>query len=150
MYKFRFFLNFDKEEQWLEQMAKKGYHLKKATFGYQFDQGKPANTVIRTDFRKFKKKEDFIDYCTLFADSGWKHRYVSKSCGVQYFKKIDDTAENEIFSDANSKASRYKRYANMFIGLAISYVPLLIVFYLTDIIDLQAFINPKSLYYTPG
>ena len=117
--------------------------------GYQFQRGKPEAETIKIDFRKFRKREDFIDYCTLFEDSGWKHLAGTKSSGIQYFKRIDDTAGNDIFSDNNSKATRYKRYANMFFELAISYLPLLVVFYLADIIDFNAFVNPKELYFTP-
>ena len=96
--------------------------------GYQFQRGKPEAETIKIDFRKFRKREDFIDYCTLFEDSGWKHLAGTKSSGIQYFKRIDDTAGDDIFSDNNSKATRYKRYANMFFELAISYLPLLVYF----------------------
>ncbi|WP_107839417.1 DUF2812 domain-containing protein [Metasolibacillus meyeri] len=150
MYKFKFFINFEKEEQWLEQMASNGYHLQNTFFGYQFKREKAETATIKIDFRKFKKKEDFIDYCTMFEDSGWQHIAGSKSSGMQYFKKTGDTAGDDIFSDNNSKAARYKRYANMSFELAMSFLPLLVVFYLTDIVDFKAFINPKELYFTPG
>lgn len=150
MYKFKFFLDFEKEEKWLEQMANEGYHLQNTFMGYQFQRGNPEATTIKIDFRRFGKKEDFIDYYTMFEDSGWKHLAGSKNSGMQYFKKIEDTVGDEIFSDNNSKAARYKRYANMCFELAMSFLPLLVVFYLTDIIDFKALINPKELYFTPG
>ncbi|MFS0646480.1 DUF2812 domain-containing protein [Siminovitchia sp. 179-K 8D1 HS] len=150
MYKFKFFIDFEKEEKWLEQMANDGYHLQNILFGYQFQKGVPETATIKMDFRKFNKKEDFIDYCTMFEDSGWKHLAGTKSSGFQYFKKIDDTAGDEIFSDNHSKAARYKRVANMFFESAISFIPLLVVFYLTDIMNFKALINPKELYFTPG
>lgn len=150
MYKFKFFIDFEKEEQWLEQMAYDGYHLKSTFLGYQFQRGKSEDATIKIDFRKFKNKEDYIDYCTMFEDSGWKHLAGSKRSGLQYFKKMDGAVVDEIFSDENSKASRYKRYASMFFELAISYLPILVVFYMTDIIDLKALIHPKELYLTPG
>ena len=150
MYKFKFFINFDKEAQWLEQMAHDGYHLKSTFLGYQFQRGEPEAATIKIDFRTFKKKEDFIDYCTMFEDSGWKHLTGTKSSGIQYFKKIDESAADDIFSDKYSKAGRYKRYANKFFELAISYLPLLVILYLTGIVDFKAFINPKELYLTPG
>lgn len=116
MHKYKFFIDFEKEEQWLQQMAKDGYHLKNTLFGYQFQRGKPEEAIIKIDFRKFKKKDDFIDYCTLFEDSGWQHLAGTKNSGIQYFKKIDATAGDEIFSDDNSKATRYKRYAIHFLN----------------------------------
>ena len=149
MFKFKIFLDFDKEEKWLEDMASNGYHLNKASFGYHFSEGKPEEITIKIDYRPFKHKEDFLDYRMMFEDSGWKHIAGTKNSGIQYFKKNSKT-EDDIFSDQHSKAARYKRYANMSFQLAISYLPLLVVFYLTDIIDFNAFINPKELYYTPG
>ena|SRR5690625_1739587 len=149
MFKFKIFLDFDKEEKWLEDMAGNGYHLNKASFGYHFLEGKPEEITIKIDYRPFKHKEDFLDYRMMFEDSGWKHIAGTKNSGIQYFKK-DSKTEDDIFSDHHSKAARYKRYANMSFQLAISYLPLLVVFYLTDIIDFNAFINPKELYYTPG
>ena len=150
MYKLKFFIDFEKEEQWLEQMAKEGYHLQNTFLGYYFQKGEPEKATIKIDFRMFKKKEDFIDYCTMFEDGGWKHLAGTKSSGVQYFKKMDDTVGDEIFSDNHSKAARYKRLANMFFELAISYLPLLVVFYLIDIIDFKALTNPQEFYFTPG
>ena len=150
MRKFKFFIDFEKEEKWLEEMAKKGYHLQNTTFGYKFIEGKSEQATIKIDFRKFKRNADFVDYCTMFADSGWKHLTGSKGSGIQYFKKTNDSIGDEIFSDHHSKAARYKRYSDMFISLAVSYLPLFIIFYLTDIVDFDAFINPKELYFTPG
>ena len=102
--------------------------------GYQFKKGNPETATIKIDFRRFRRKEDFIDYCTLLEDSGWKHLAGSKNSGMQYFKKLDDSAGDEIFSDTNSKAARYKRYANMCYESSMSFIPLLLIFYLSDTI----------------
>ena len=59
MYKFRFFIDFEKEEQWLETMASDGYHLKNTFIGYQFQRGKPEAATIKIDFRKFRNKRRF-------------------------------------------------------------------------------------------
>ena len=150
MYRLKFFLDFQKEEKWLETMANKGYHLQKTFMGYHFQRGNPKTETIKIDFRKFTEREDFIDYCTLFEDSGWKHLAGSKSSGMQYFKKVEDSAGDDIFSDPNSKAARYKRYAKMCNELVLSFIPILIIFYYSDVINLQGFINPKELYFTPG
>lgn len=150
MHKFKFFIDFEKEERWLEELAEQGWHLKGTFLGYQFKKGEPNSKPIKIDFRKFKRKADFIDYCTLFEDSGWKHLAGSRNSGVQYFMKMDETGAGDIFSDADSKAARYKRYAAASFELAMSFLPLLIVFCLTDLVDFDAFLNPKELYLTPG
>lgn len=97
MYKLKFFIDFEKEEQWLEQMANEGYHLQNKFFGYHFRKGEPEKATIKIDFRMFKKKEDFIDYCTMFEDGGWKHLAGTKSSGVQYFKKWTILLEMRFF-----------------------------------------------------
>ncbi|MEK3934694.1 DUF2812 domain-containing protein [Sporosarcina sp. FSL W7-1349] len=150
MYRMRFFIDFEKEEKWLEQMAKEGNHLQGTFCGYQFQKGEPEESTIKIDFRRFQKKEDFTDYCTMFEDSGWQHLAGTKNSGIQYFKKTRNDAGDEIFSDTLSKAARYKRYANMCFETAISYLPLLLVFYWSGVIDLKAFVDPKELYFTPG
>lgn len=47
MYKLKFFIDFEKEEQWLEQMANDGYHLQDTFFGYHFQKGKPETATIK-------------------------------------------------------------------------------------------------------
>lgn len=150
MYKFRIFVDFDKEENWLEQMARNGYHLKSTVFGYRFESASPEDATIKIDYRTFKSKTDFVDYCAMFEDSGWKHLAGTKNSGHQYFQRKHEAAGEDIFSDDESKASRYKRFADVSLKFAMSFVPLLFIFYVTDAIDFTAFINPKALYYTPG
>lgn len=150
MRKFKFFIDFNKEEKWLEDMAKKGYELEGKSLGYNFRYAEPEDAVIRIDYRTFKKQENFIDYCTLFEDSGWKHIAGSKSSGTQYFKKIKEDSEDDIFSDSISKAGKYKRLSKMFINMAICYLPILMALSSTDAYKIRAIFNPKLLYLTPG
>jgi hypothetical protein len=150
MKKFKFFIDFDKEEKWLEEMAQQGYQLESHSIGYKFRQAQPEDAVIRIDYRKFKKQEDFIDYCTLFEDSGWKHIAGTKNSGTQYFKKLDKDSEEDIFSDKQSKAAKFKRLSEMFVQIAICYLPLFVALISTDVINSAAFFNPKLLYLTQG
>jgi len=148
--KFRIFINFQKEEKWLEQMALQGWLLIKQSVFYTFIPAPPQQTNIKIDYRLFAKKQDFIDYITLFEDSGWKHISGTKMSGNQYFIQVDNNNE-DIFSDSMSRAGRYKRAANMMLCGAILFLPLVIVaiqqgtFFRFDVI-----IDPKLLYYTPG
>jgi len=146
---FKCFLNFDKEEKWLHEMAMKGYELFSVGFGYDFREGAPENSIIRIDYRTFSRKSDYIDYCTLFEDSGWKHVAGSRNTGAQYFKKVGESATEDIFSDEGSKAGRYKRLADMWLVLGVVYLPLFVSFVTNGSIHIEAFSNPKMLYYTP-
>ncbi len=104
MKKFRFYLDFEKEEKWLNQMLKQG----------------------------------------------WEHVSGSKYSGTQYFKRVNENGDTDIFSDTSSKAARYKRLSNMWLTTAISYFPIFIALILTKAINITAFLNPRELYYTPG
>lgn len=150
MRKFKFFTSFEKEEQWLNVMAKQGFHLTNKSTSYEFEHGKTDNTVIKIDYRKFKKQEDFEDYCALFEDSGWNHISGTKRSGYQYFKKANVDGNEDIFSDVDSKAGRYKRLSEMWISLVSILTPVFVVLLLTNSIDGAALLNPKLLYYTPG
>ncbi|MCS7460599.1 DUF2812 domain-containing protein [Paenibacillus doosanensis] len=151
MRKYKFFTNFDEEEHWLNDMARQGWRFaRKTPFGYEFESAKPENAVIKIDYRSFKKQRDFEDYCALFEDSGWEHIAGTKSTGHQYFKKIGCQGREDIFSDGDSKAGRYKRLSDMWAALACSFVPLLAVLISTGAIDPGVLLDLKALYYTPG
>ncbi|WP_346816712.1 DUF2812 domain-containing protein [Clostridium septicum] len=151
MKKFKCFTNFIKEEKWLNEMANEGYRLKNVSFGYTFEKSKPENSIIKIDYRKFKTKDDFIDYCTLFEDSGWEHIVGTMYSGIQYFKKVNTSSSYEdIFSDNLSKAAVYKRLSLMWFNLAISYIVVFLPLLYAGYIDISALIKPKNLYYTPG
>lgn len=150
MRKFKFFIDYDKEEKWLNSMAKRGYELKKVSFGYKFSSSTPQECNIKIDCREFKNKKDFVDYCTLFEDSGWKHICGNKYSGTQYFKKVDANGYDDIFSDRMSKSERYKRLSNMWMKTAITCLCIILALGAVGVVNLKAFINPKLLYLTPG
>ncbi|MDM5426430.1 DUF2812 domain-containing protein [Bacillus mycoides] len=150
MWRLKFFLDFEKEEKWLEEMAWKGYQLKSNTFGYKFRIAEPEDATIKIDHRIFNRRKDFINYCTLFEDSGWKHIAGNWWSGTQYFKKVDEESEDDIFSDQMSRAGKYKRLSKTFLELAICYLPLLILFMFNNTVNIGAIINPRELYFTPG
>ncbi len=150
MRKFRLFTDYNKEEKWLNEMYKKGYELENISFGYKFYSIEPENATVRIDYRIFKNKEDFIDYCTLFEDSGLKHLAGNKNSGVQYFKKINKNSEEDIFSDDISKAARYKRLSDHSMMFALCFFVLSVSLISNGSINVNLILNPKLLYYTPG
>lgn len=150
MRQIKFFIDFEKEEQWLNGMAKRGFALAGKSIAYVFDRAEPEDAVIKIDFRQFKSRADFEDYLALFEDSGWKHVAGSKSSGSQYFRKIDETVSDDIFSDADSRAGRYQRLSRMWFSLACCYIPIFAAMVSTGLVDTTAFTDPKALYYTPG
>jgi len=150
MEKVRLFLDFHKEEKWLESMSEQGWQLKKQGFMYTFQSTPPQRTNIKIDYRHFKSQQDFLDYCSLFEDSGWQHISGTKYSGNQYFKQISDDSHDDIFSDDMSRAGRYKRLANMMLSLFIMFTPFIIISIQQGTFGLEVFTNPRGLYLTPG
>ncbi len=170
MKKYRIFINIDKEETWINHIIAQGYRLKRASsFGmYEFERYPAINRdasasesnidsenpedekflpLVRMDFRTFSKKQDFIDYLTLFEDAGWRHVSGSKSEGNQYFERMRPDCQEEIFSDSASRAGRYRRICEMWMALFAVYLPMLIIYLNAPPLAISSW---KDLFYTPG
>ena len=146
MQKFKLFLRFDREEKWLEHMAKQGWMLFGKSLFYDFRPVTPGEKTIRIDYREFKSAKDFSDYCALFEDSGWQHIAGTKSSGAQYFLKIKDDSTEDIFSDVLSRAGRYKRLSGAWFSTAVLFAPFLTV----SKINAGTLFAPREWYLTPG
>jgi hypothetical protein len=93
-----------KREHWFEEMASKGWHLRKGPICYLFEHGEPAQVRYRFDYHPNRK--DMDDYLALFRDSGWER--VMARGGWQYFRTTNPDAP-EIFTDAASRIAKYQR-----------------------------------------
>jgi len=150
--KIKYFPNFQNEERWLEHMAAQGYKLTRhnslLTLVYRFVSASPEQVSIKIDYRTFKSQIDFQDYCSLFEDSGWFHVAGTKDSGNQYFRRVNANSNEDIFSNATSRAERYKRLSNNALGLCFFFVPLIYVGFM--LLNLEGFLNPQGLWFTPG
>lgn len=148
-----FGVNFKREEAWIEKLTNQGYRLTSVSlFRYEF---KPCESEekapkVKIDFRTFQKEEDFVDYLTMFEDSGWRHIAGTKSNGVQYFEQMDVNSSEDIFSDIESKAGRYRRMSKLWLSFFYAYFPILVLFSIMGIFDFGKMLHLKELYYTPG
>lgn len=145
MKKFKLFIDMKKEEQYLKEMAEKGWGLVKysAYNRYTFEKIHPESLSYRIDYQMFKKKGDYTDYLTLFEDSGWKHISGSQSSGFHFFLPENDNNQDlDIFSDSQSSRERYKRLYNQ----ATIWLALMIVYF---ILLQPSFENISSWYLAP-
>ncbi|MFS7004651.1 DUF2812 domain-containing protein [Carnobacterium maltaromaticum] len=145
MKKFKLFIDMKKEEQYLKEMAEKGWGLVKysAYNRYTFEKIHPESLSYRIDYQMFKKKGDYTDYLTLFEDSGWKHISGNQSSGFHFFLPENDNNQDlDIFSDSQSSRARYKRLYNQ----ATLWVALMIVYF---ILLQPSFENISSWYLAP-
>lgn len=132
MKKLKLFIDVEKEEKYLEEMAENGYVMKNYNCVgiYTFDKTEPVNLNYRIDYRIFKNKTDFEQYRTLFEDAGWKHISGTYFSGAQFFlPESKDMKLKDIFSSAESKAEIYKRFLSQScVGFALMVIYIMLVF----------------------
>lgn len=150
MHKLKIFLSFDKEEAWLTAMLHDGWLLSKAGFGYTFEPLPTAapNGLIKIDYQNSMAASEFANYVSLFADCGWKHLCKGQFGGAHYFLKPDPHADEDIFSDGPSRASRYKKISWVWVSLFCAYFVLCITFMRNY--DWSSLASPRLWFYTPG
>jgi len=107
-------------EQWLQDMARQGLHLRKARlFGllFGFEHGAPADVAYRWDFPGIKSGADYVQ---LFLDAGWEPivEVVGWHC---WCKPVTAGRAPEIFTDADSMLRKYTR--NLYLMSALTIPP---------------------------
>ena len=112
---------YEEEEQYLNDMAKKGYFLEKITLPgiYSFRKDDPADMIYRIDFNP-QKKEDRDSYLQMFKDYGWE--YLQDLNDFSYFCKLNEGADDEIFNDNQSRIDMMERITRR------KMLPILVIF----------------------
>lgn len=109
---YRFFIDYEKEEQWVNEMADRGWNLKKNVVGYfVFEKGTPGQYIYRNEFvnRKSKDYFEFLDTMNIEC--------VYRFGGWAYYRKPKSEGTFELFSDTTSKISYLKSMNRIFILL---------------------------------
>lgn len=115
------FLDYEKEENWLNNMCKQGYALSKITNNhYYFETCEPGKFSYRIEFLKeatIQEKDTYLDFMNemeierIAAINRW-----------QYFRRKAILGEFTIYSDIQSKIEHYQRINFIWYILAISFV----------------------------
>jgi hypothetical protein len=151
---FKIFVDVDKEEAYLRVMAQKGQQLVRYTsYGvYIFRAAESASLNYRVDYRIFTSKEQFEEYLTLFADAGWEHVCGNWQSGSQYFLPRPGRGQTEdIFSDEESRAARYKRFGLFSLFSALGFCIYVVALPLIGInVFSWASVDFHDWYLTPG
>lgn len=108
--KFRFYIDHEHEEQWVNTMAETGWYLKKFwPFVYLFEEGKPGEYIYRNEMVVNRKKDYFEFLETINVER-------VHSFGVwTYFRKKRETGPFEIFSSPSDKIKYLNRINTLFI-----------------------------------
>ncbi|QBK25073.1 DUF2812 domain-containing protein [Ureibacillus thermophilus] len=109
--KYRIFLDYDKEEKWVNDMAKEGWHLEKFSVGrFVFVKGEPGAFIYRNEYLGNLSEEEKVEYFALLQDSG--ATIVHESFNWIYVKKPVNEGPFELYTDASSKIDYYNRLLN--------------------------------------
>lgn len=110
----------EKEEKWLEQMARLGWHLKSvAPFFYEFHKGIPRQVTYRLDYKGTWDK-DYPEYRAIFEESNWE--LVTTMSNWHYFRiETKNVMIPEIYNSNRAKSQKYRR---LLAGL----LPVLVIF----------------------
>ncbi len=107
----KFFLvwDFEKEEEWLNSMAEKGFVLiSTGLFKYEFDQCLPGEYTIRLELlENYPTHAERQQYISFLEETGAEH--VGGLTRV-YFRKKTTEGTFDLYSDMNS---RIKHYSNI-------------------------------------
>ena len=151
MKKFKLFSTYESEENWLAKQAQEGNIFIKKGLLYKFVKQTPQKVSFGIDYRTFRKKVDYIDYLSLFEDTGWQHKSGSMYSGTQYFtRESAEQEDNSIFSDRPSPWVRYKKKAASYLQSATIILMILVVEHLLGQMDLSMILHPSRLFLTPG
>ena len=106
--------DFDKEEQWLNQMAQSGWLLDKVGFCiYRFVRCEPGAYSVRLEMHPCDK-----DYLSFMEETGAE--YVGRMLQWVYFRKKLTDGPFDLFSDIDSRIRHLERVGNplLVLGLA--------------------------------
>ena len=104
-------------EQWLQQQARAGLHLRSSDplgVFMTFERGEPAEMAYRWDYPGLKDRQ----YAQLFADAGWEQ--AAEVAGWCCWRKpVLNGKAPEIFTDNASKVLKYQRSLGLLLACSL-------------------------------
>ena len=110
---------FEKEEKWLNEFAKKGYALTDVGFcRYDFEPCAPGAYEYRLVFLEhFPSHKESADYIRFMEETGAE--YIGSVQRWVYFRKAARDDAFQIYSDSDSKINHFKRIRGVLWTLAV-------------------------------
>jgi hypothetical protein len=119
----RLYVDFEKEERWLNEMAATGLDLVRYSWGtYHFEEGAPGEWIYRIELLpKDPRKPASKDYLDFMAAAGVQT--VTTYMSWVYFRRPAAEGPFQLFSDLDSRISHYRRVLTLFGCLLVALVP---------------------------
>lgn len=108
--------NFDKEEEWLENMARNGWTLDGVGFcTYHFIKTEPGEYSVCLQYLPYA--EENSDYTDLLAESGAER--VGRMVQWVYYRKKTKDGPFQLFSDLDSRIAHLDKIALLMLVIAV-------------------------------
>lgn len=110
---FKLFVDFEKEERWLNEMSAKGLQMSSYYFGqYVFEDGQPGEYTYRLELlESHPRSGEGMAYIRFMEDAGVE--CVDTFWRWAYFRKKTADGPFDLFTDAQSKIRHYRRVATV-------------------------------------
>lgn len=139
--RFRWLLSYQKECQWLEEMALNGWFFEKAKGGifYRFRKGEPAHMLYEVDrfnlpkkptLEEIRHKEMFMDMAT---ELGWTEVTHDKSMTYYFSKEYEEGGINELYNEEETRNYRAKKFSSFLRQQANSLISLILLVTAVDV-----------------
>lgn len=109
----KLFVNFEKEEKWLNEMASKGLNFIDYSFSrYLFEEGRPGEYIYRLELlNQLPSHPESKAYIKFMEEAGVE--YVGSYMRWVYFRKKADDGPFDLYTDYDSRIKHYKKVATL-------------------------------------
>ena len=122
--RWKLFLDFEKEEEWLNKMVAEGLAMTHYTFGrYTFEECAPGEYNYRIELLgRGVTNSDNVEYIRFMEDNGVEH--VDCYANWVYFRKktTEDSFTFNIYTDLESRIAHYQRIIRLFLLLVVLFI----------------------------
>ena len=111
----KWFFDFEKEEEWLNNMAAKGWNLVYSNAPkYTFEEGIPGEYIYRLALPEHGRNHpETISYIRFMEETGAEHVSTLPNGWIYFRKKAANNDDFEIFTDTDSRIRHFKRMARI-------------------------------------
>jgi hypothetical protein len=110
---FKLFVDYEKEERWLNEMSAKGLQFSSYNLGnYVFEEGQPGEYTYRMEMMESHPRSgEGLAYIRFMEDAGVE--CVDTFWKWAYFRKKTADGPFDLFTDAPSRIAHYRRVASI-------------------------------------
>jgi hypothetical protein len=134
----KLFLDFEKEEKWLNEKVAEGLAMTHYNLGrYTFEDCTPGDYIYRIELLKNRiTHPDNVKYIRFMEDSCAEQ--VDSYLNWVYFRKKTTEGAFNIYTDLESRIAHYQRIIRLFLLVV---APLFLVAYLSQVITMISFVK---------